>query len=123
MAERLWILLSVGYAVVRIVLADRFLAEYGLSIRWFAAIEIGSSLLFAVSSARFIRTIVDATHRHRLLWAFGTLIGFASPDLFVFATTRHLPKTLLVILVVVAIITLGVSAGTFTRRVRAARSG
>ena len=41
----LWILVTLGYAGLRILLANQFLAKYGLNTGWFAIIELISSLL------------------------------------------------------------------------------
>jgi hypothetical protein len=93
--ERIWVVLTVGYAFVRIALADRFFSEYGLSVWWFAAVELSSSALFGVSSARFVKSVVTVTGTHRIPWAFATLVGFTAPDAFVFWSTRRLPHSLL----------------------------
>jgi hypothetical protein len=111
------VLVTVAYAFVRIELADKFLTEYGLSIWWFAAIEISSSILFGVASARFVKAVLDPEAKHRNLWGLGTLIGFTAPDAFVFISTKTLPKSVLETLVLFVLVSVVSSVVSIRRRI------
>ncbi len=117
--EKIWVVLTVGYAFVRIALADRFFSEYGLSVWWFAAVELSSSALFGVSSARFVKSVVTDAVKNRIPWAFGTLVGFTAPDAFVFWSTRRLPHSLLAAFA--AFVTVSVITSVVSVRRRIAR--
>ena len=122
--QGLWIVTTVTYAFVRIFLASKFLAKYGLRTRWFAAIELPSALLFGFASGRLVGALLD-WHAHgrrgwlrgRIVWGTLTAVGFIAPDVYVFASTRHLPRPLFVVLVVFVVASLVLSALSFWRRV------
>ena len=123
--QGLWIATTVAYAFVRIFLASKFLARYGLRTRWFAAIELPSALLFGFASGRLVGALLD-WHAHgrrgwlrgRIAWGTLTAVGFLAPDVYVFASTRHLPRPLFVALVVFVVASVALSALSFSRRVR-----
>jgi hypothetical protein len=125
--QMLWFLVTVGYAVLRIALARRFLSRYGLSIPQFAVIEILSSALFGFASGRLIprlahrRNMSEKALRVTLGWGVATVIGFAAPDVFVFATTRRVPIQMLVLLVMFVMGSLSFSSFMIRRRVIAER--
>jgi hypothetical protein len=125
--QLLWLLVTLAYAGVRIALASRYLAGYGLSIPIFAVIELASSALFGFASGRFVpalaaRTGPDGRHWRELInWGAATLIGFAAPDAFVFATTRRVPFQTLILLIFFVTASMVFSSFTLRRRVRAAQ--
>jgi hypothetical protein len=118
----IWLGATLAYALVRIALADRYFAKYGLSVPAFAALELGSSALFGFASGRFIPAVVDRHRRHTFGWGAATLVGFGAPDLFAVITIRRIPHNLLVILVVIIVGSLTFSGYELSRRVRTARA-
>ncbi len=87
----LWIVASLGYAVLRIALADRYLTKYGLNTLWFALVELLSTLAFGVASARLVGAALDRRFRAAVGWIALTLAGFLSADIYTILATRHLP--------------------------------
>lgn len=114
----LWIVATLAYAGVRILLAEQFLADYGLNVAVFAAIELVSSAVFGLASGHFVRNVIDRVQRNTKAWGGLTLLGYLTPDIYVFASTRHLPGKLFVVLVVFVIVSLVVSAVGIARRIR-----
>ncbi len=119
--QTIWLFATIGYALVRIALADRYLSKYGLSVPAFAAIELSSSALFGFASGRFVPAVADRQPKAMASWGLATLIGFGAPDLFAVVTTHRIPRNLLVTLVVVIVGSLTFSAFELSRRIRHAR--
>ena len=88
---RLWIGATVVWALVRIALAKHYLESFGLHVVRFSLIEVASTALFAYSSARLLTAIWDRRGTSEIEWAIPTVVGLVLPDVFVFATTRHVP--------------------------------
>ncbi len=113
--EHAWFLAVVIYALIRIFLADKFLAKYGLPIKPFAVVEIVSSMVYALASARFIGALVDNHNRKAGFFGLCTLVGFGAPDVFVIAASDHIPRSIYVVLVLIVL-------GTAVYTVRELRS-
>jgi cation transport ATPase len=98
--ERLWIGAVLVYSGVRVWLADRFFAKYGVNIPVFAVIEVLSSVMYAVASARLVGALIDG--KRSKVWEYGlfTVLGFAVPDLFVVIASDHVPRSLYVVFAV-----------------------
>jgi hypothetical protein len=54
---RLWVALVMLWAGLRILAVEIWLVDYGVSIWWFAVIEVLSSVLYGVSSARLVKEL------------------------------------------------------------------
>jgi hypothetical protein len=107
--EHAWFFVVVAYALIRIFLADKFLAKYGLPIKPFAVVEIMSSMVYALASARFIGALVDNHNRKAGFFGLCSLVGFGAPDVFVIAASDHIPRSIYVVL---ALIVLGTAVYT-----------
>ena len=119
--ERSWIGVALGYGFIRIVLADRFLTKYGLSTKVFAVIELLSSLLYGFALVHVIRAFADDYHPRWFRWGLLALVGFAAPDIYVFAKIREVPQTLIVILIIIVALSLVSSVVAIRRRLKAAQ--
>jgi hypothetical protein len=122
--QLLWLLVTLVYAGIRIALASRYLAGYGLSIPVFAVIELASSALFGFASGRLVPALADRTMpgkhtKQSINWGAATLVGFAAPDAFVFATTRSVPFQTLLVLIIFVTGSLTFSSVSLRRRVLA----
>lgn len=93
----------VVYALIRIFLAEKFLTKYGLPIKPFAVVELVSSMVYALASARFIGALVDNNHRKAAFFGLCTLAGFGAPDVFVIAASDHIPRSIFVVLALVVL--------------------
>jgi hypothetical protein len=119
--ERLWIGAVLSYAGVRIWLADRFFARYGVNIAVFAAIEVLSSLVYAFASARLVGALID--NKRSRAWEYGllTVFGFAIPDLFVVLVAKEVPRSLYIIGACVVAISAVFSLLELRKKVRKSR--
>ena len=59
---RLWVALVMLWAGLRILAVEIWLVDYGVNIWWFATVEVLSSILYGVSSARLAKELAT---RHR----------------------------------------------------------
>jgi asparagine N-glycosylation enzyme membrane subunit Stt3 len=101
--EHAWFVVVVVYALVRIVLADRFLTKYGLPIKPFAIIEILSSMIYALASARFVGALVDDHNRRAGFFGLCSLVGFGAPDVFVIVASDHIPRSIFIVLALIVL--------------------
>ena len=119
--ERSWVGVALAYGLIRILLADRFLAEYGLSTKVFALIELTSSLLYGFALVHVVRNFAVEEHGRTIRWGMVALIGFASPDIYVFAKIRKVPTSLVVILVVIVVLSLVASIVAVRKKLASAQ--
>ncbi len=137
--ERLWFVLSLGYAAIRVLGASAFLEKYGLNIVVFAIVEFVSSSFLAVASAHVVRNVVggvddallsfgvDRRNDERRVararrWVAVVVVCFAAPDVYAYLATDHLPPALIVLLVVALIVSALTSVIVIARRIRDARA-
>ena len=124
--SRLWIVGSLLYGLVRVLLVWRFLSGYGVNVAWFAAVEATSSLAYGWFSSRAVLAVIDGNWRAALRSATPTVVSYGAPDAFVFLSVGRLPgglrNTLVGVVTVTAAVTL---AGVVlqVRRGRASRGG
>lgn len=139
MKERLWFVLSLGYAAIRVLGASAFLEKYGLNIVIFAIVEVVSSSILAVASAHVVRNVVGGVDDALLSfgaerrnderrvararrWVAVVVVCFAAPDVYAYLATDHLPPALIVLLVVALTFSAVTSVVVIARRIRDARA-
>lgn len=120
--ERGWILASTAYGGLRIFVADHTVVQYGVNIWAYSAVELGSSVVYGLGTARLVGAVIDRRRRAALRWAAVAAVGFCSPETFVAITGRHMPPTIYLALAV-SLTTMGtLGVLTLVRRIRAARN-
>ena len=120
--SRLWVLGSVAYGGLRALLVWRYLSGYGVNPWGFAAVELGSSLVYGWSSARLVLALVDRRWPALRWLAPVTLAGYAAPDAYVLATVGTLPDGLLRTVVGIIVVSLVLAVITLVREVRRGRA-
>jgi hypothetical protein len=65
---RLWVALVMLWAGLRILAVEIWLVDYGVSIWWFAVIEVLSSVLYGVSSARLVKELATRHRKNSAKW-------------------------------------------------------
>lgn len=121
--ERGWIVVSTAYGGLRIYVADHTVARYGVNIWAYAGVELGSSVVYGLGTARLVGAVLDRRRSAALRWAAFAAVGFCSPETFVAITGQHMPPYVYVALAIslTTMGTLGVT--TLVRRIRSARNG
>jgi hypothetical protein len=83
----------------------QFLSKYGVNTAIYLGIELCSSAMYGISSARVIGSFVDAQWRMLRRWAPIALLAYAAPDAYVFASAGRLPGSLLRVLLSIVFVT------------------
>lgn len=119
--ERLWIVGSVAYGGIRIFIADRTVKRYGVNIWAFAGVELGTSWIYGLSTARVVGALVDRHMRLALKWGALAVATFLAPETYIILTGRDMPA--IVYVIVLALVSLLGTAAVVSllRRVRAGR--
>ena len=124
--SRLWVLGSVLYGLVRVLLVWRFLSGFGVNVAAFAVVEASSSLAYGWFSSRAVLAVIDGHLRPAVRNALPTVLAYGTPDVFVFLSAGRLPgglrNTLLGMVTVTAAVTL-TGLVLQVRRGRTARKG
>lgn len=124
--ERYWILATVGYGVGKAVLVGFALGRYGVNPWLYALIEISTSFVLGIASARTVAAAVDRDWASCRRWALLTVGVYFAPDVSLFVMGKGMPRqvwiTVLGVIAVAALVTLWstVQAVRAGRRERAA---
>jgi hypothetical protein len=100
---RLWVALVMLWAAMRILAVEIWLVGYGINIWWFAIIELLSSILYGLSSARLVRELAARQRKNSAKWGFLTLIGYVMPDTYLLSVGRAMPLATYAIVISLAI--------------------
>ena len=116
---RLWVVATVMYGALRVVLAATFVADYGLNIVAFAIIELVSSLALGITTARLAIALKNRRRGGRA-WLFAAVVlSYFAPDAYVLVFAGRMPGRVLV--PVLVIVCIGAVSGVL--RLRRFRSG
>ena len=115
-----WLVVNVVYAALRTFVAWATVRKYGVNIYGFVAVEVGSSIPYAIATSKAIGALVDKRKRHAVRWGLLAAVVFPLPELYVGLSGHGMPKYVYAVLVGL-VVALGVfGALTISRRVRAA---
>ncbi len=92
------------WAGMRILAVEIWLVGYGINIWWFAVIEVLSSILYGLSSARLVRALGARHRKDAGKWGALTLLGYVMPDTYLLSVGRAMPLATYVIVVSLALI-------------------
>jgi hypothetical protein len=100
---RLWVALVMLWAGLRILAVEIWLVDYGVSIWWFAVIEVLSSVLYGVSSARLVKELSARRRNNSAKWGTFTLVGYVLPDTYLLSVGRAMPLATYLVVVSLAV--------------------
>ena len=110
-----------AYGGLRIFVADRTVKRYGVNIWGFAAVELSTSWLYGLSTARVVGALVDRRLRPALRWGVVAAVTFLAPESFILLTGRRMPAVVYIVIGAL-LATLGTFAAvSLVRRVRRGR--
>ena len=98
------------------------LSRYGLDPWTYAAIDLGSAAILAVTTPRLVTSLVDRRRRRGAAWGAVTLLGYSIPDVYIFLSTDRLPIVVLVVLIAVIYVSIAIGGLALRRKVVAARA-
>lgn len=118
--SQMWALLVIVWSLLRTLIVWAAVGDYGLNPWIYLAIDLVSASVDAVTTPRMVLSFVDAHYRKAAEWAAISLGAFLVPDVYIFAGTKQLPTSM--VLVIVAVITVTFAGGVIAvmRKVRAA---
>ncbi len=119
--ERLWVLGSVAYGGLRIFIADRTVKRYGVNIWVFGIVELSTSWLYGLSTARLVGALIDRRGRLAARWGAIATATFLAPEAFILLTGRHMPRIVYVVVAGLVTVLGTLAVVSLVRRVRAAR--
>ena len=91
------------WAGMRILAVEIWLVGYGINIWWFAVIELLSSILYGLSSARLVRALTIRHRKDSGKWGVLTLIGYVMPDTYLLSVGRAMPIATYAIVISLAV--------------------
>ena len=100
---RLGVALVMLWAGLRILAVEIWLVDYGVSIWWFAVIEVLSSVLYGVSSARLVKELSARRRNNSAKWGTFTLVGYVLPDTYLLSVGRAMPLATYLVVVSLAV--------------------
>ncbi len=103
--ERSWVIVSVFYGLFRASLVWKFLSKYGVNSAVFLMIELVSSALYGLASARVVGAFVDEKWKELRRWIPAALLTYAAPDAYVFLSAGRLPGSMWEILISIVCVT------------------
>jgi len=80
-----------GWSGLRILFAETYMVKYGINIWIFVAVEVVSSPVLALSSARTVRALVVHSLRMSVGWGTLALVSYAAPDVYLLTAGRGVP--------------------------------
>ncbi len=97
-AEKLWLVASVLYGLLRSALVWKFLAKYGVNPWLYLIVEITSSYFYGLGSARVVAAVVDRIWRALRCWIPLALVAYFAPEAYIFVSAGKLPTDVLGVL-------------------------
>ena len=116
--ERLWIVGSVAYGGLRIFIADHTVRRYGVNIFAFAVVELGTSFVYGLATARVVGALVDR-HRDALArWVPIALASFIAPEAFIVVSGHRMPRAVYLVVATIVVVMGSVATWSLVRKVR-----
>lgn len=119
-----WILGVVAFTLLRLVVAQETLVQYGLNIWIFGFIDLVTAVPYAVGVARVVEAMVDRDAKGASGWLLVTGFSFVAPYAYVALAGRNasFPVGVWVVLIVVMVVFGANAVWNGLRKVRRARA-
>ncbi len=99
-----WLVAVMLWCAIRIGVVSVWLSQYGVNTSVFAVIEIVSSVIYGVASARTVLALVGKRRRNALLWGLASVVAYLVPDVYVFSAGRSLPLLSYVVIITLIVV-------------------
>ncbi len=83
-----------AYSVARLVLAWSTLADYGLNVWVFGALDLATTYPYAIGTSRLVFAAVERDSRQAAFWSGVTVLSFSVPYVYAAVTINRLPADL-----------------------------
>lgn len=109
MLERLWFVAVMAWSGVRIAAVWHFLRDYKVHPLVYAIVDLGSSVPYAIGSARTITSLVDGRLRPAMWWGALTVVSFCAPEAYIVLSGQEMPWGVYALVAVVFSIAAGLA--------------
>jgi uncharacterized membrane protein YhaH (DUF805 family) len=99
-----WLVAVMLWCAIRIGVVSVWLSQYGVNTSVFAVIEIVSSVIYGVASARTVLALVGKRRRNALLWGLASVVAYLVPDVYVFSAGQSLPLLSYVVIITLIVV-------------------
>ena len=99
-----WLLAVMLWCAIRIGAVSVWLSQYGVNTSIFAVVEIVSSVIYGVASARTVLSLVDKHRRNALLWGTASAVSYLAPDVYVLSVGQSLPLMSYVVIITLIVV-------------------
>lgn len=99
-----WLVAVMLWCGIRIGAVSVWLSQYGVNTSIFAIVEIVSSVIYGVASARTVLSLVDKRRRNALLWGIASAVSYLAPDVYVFSAGQSLPLMSYVVIITLIVV-------------------
>jgi hypothetical protein len=118
-----WAIVVVAWSLVRAVVVWAALTDYGVNAWAYLTIDLASAGIDAITTPKFVLALIDSKYKSAARWGGFTLFAFVIPDIYIFKTTRELPRTVVIVICIVIALSLTVAVIGVVAKVRAGKSG
>lgn len=99
-----WLVAVMLWCAIRIGAVSVWLSQYGVNTSIFAVVEIMSSVIYGVASARTVLSLVDKHRRNVLLWGIASAVSYLAPDVYVLSVGQSLPLMSYVVIITLIVV-------------------
>ncbi|TSA52341.1 MAG: hypothetical protein D4R44_05855 [Actinobacteria bacterium] len=111
-----WLIAVMLWCVIRIGAVSVWLSKYGVNTSVFAVVEIVSSIIYGIASARTVLALVDKRRQVALAWGVASAVSYLAPDVYVFSAGQSLPLMSYVVIITLIVVLGGVGLVDARRR-------
>lgn len=112
--ERIWASTIVLYTFVATFVVWKALHKYGVNPYLFFVIDLITSWIYGIASARLVVAIIQKRWKESQKWGWLSAFNFMLPQIYILASARHVPRDVYLIIysvigVLVALAFLGIA--------------
>ena len=100
----IWLIAVMLWCVIRIGAVSIWLSQYGVNTLIFAVVEIVSSIIYGIGSARTVLALVDKRRQVALVWGVASAVSYLAPDVYVFSAGQTLPLMSYVVIITLIVV-------------------
>ena len=119
--ERLWASTIVLYSFGAAILVWKTLHKYGVNPYLFFVIDVTTSWPYGLATARIVVNFFHKDWKAVKKWSWLAAITFVTPQVYILASARHVPKDVYLIIGAVIAILAAFAIGGVVQQIRAGR--
>ena len=120
--EEVWVILTLAWGLGRVFVVWRTLSRYGVNPWIYGAIEVATSPVYGVATARVVLNLLDLKRHAASRWAAVGLAMFLAPDLYIVGAGKHMPVIVYVVVGLLVAVLGGLAVSGVRTKVRDGRA-